>query len=362
MDYYKYLVKKIGQVVSENDCEFILYPFGNLGALAKGILNGLYAVQEKAIIDNILCSKYDNIKSLDYLRQIKSDEYKILITSDNINYYEELREELYSFVRKDQCIELLPVPAVIESLCGVRPRIIKKMTDEGMTKENPIYHPKKTRSDFYLPLLLTDYIQYTILLTDDYYERNTLERVFTSCDRGIIRKKVAGGTVLDIGANIGNHMLYFCNECDAKKVYCFEPVERTFSILEKNVKLNHLEQRVKLLQMGLGEKEDNVSAEYSIYNIGATRLKSNGEQGNILLKRLDDLGIKEEIVFIKIDVEEMEISVLRGGMELIKKNKPYIMVESFGNKILTIKELLCEIGYTYEYLDSAGNWLFCPNT
>lgn len=360
MDYYKYLVKKLEEVVSKNDCEFILYPFGYLGALAKGILNGLYAVQEKAIIDNILCNKYSHIESLNYLNQIELDGCKILITSDNVNCYEELREKLYTMIQKEQCIELFPVPTVIEEYSKIKPKIIKKMADENISKEKPIYHPKKAKSVFYLPLLPTDYIQYTILLTDDYYERNTLEKVFTSYKKGIIRKIVSEGTVLDIGANIGNHTLYFCNECDAKKVYCFEPAEQTFSILEKNVSLNHLEQKVELLQMGLGEREERASAGVNIYNIGGTRLKLN-ESGGVSIKRLDDLGIKEKIVFIKIDVEGMENRVLRGGMELIKKNRPYIMVESFGNKVLEIKELLCEIGYRYENLDLSGNWLFCPN-
>lgn len=360
MDYYQHLVKRIGEIVLESGQEsFILYPFGNFGALTKGILNGLYNVQEKAIIDNILCDKYENIESLDYLKQLELNGCKILITSDNINCYDEIRGLLYDVVREEQCVELFPVPPAVIAHRKIKADIIKKMADEDVEK-TLIYQPKNTRSSFYLPLLPTDFIQYTILLTDDYYERNTLEKVFGLYQNGILREVVSRGTILDIGANIGNHTLYFCNECNAKKIYCFEPIEQIFSILERNISLNHLEDRVELRQIGVGEREERAaSVGYSIYNIGGSHLEEN-VSGDICIKRLDDLKIEGNVVFIKIDVEGMEYSVLKGGMELIKNNKPYIMVESFENKVDEIKRLLSNIGYTYECLDSEGNWLFVP--
>jgi len=359
MDYYQYLVQKLGEIVLENgQMNYILYPFGHLGALTKGILNGLYGVSEKAIIDNILCDKYDNIKDLSYLDGMEPDGCKILITSDNINCYEEIRDKLYTVVKKEQCVELFPVPPIILAHRKKKADIIKKMDDEKV-KETFTYHPKKTKSDFYLPLLPTDYIQYTILMTDDYYERSTLEKVFSLYKNGIIKERMSQGTVLDIGANIGNHTLYFCNECNAKKVHCFEPTELTFSILEKNISLNHLEQRTKLWKLGVGATEGRASTAYNIYNIGGNHLHLN-ESGEVLIKRLDDLNITDEIVFIKIDVEEMEDSVIRGGMSLIGKNKPYIMMESFEDKVHEIKRLLSDLGYSCECLDSSGNWLFVP--
>lgn len=361
MDYYKYLIQKLGEIVSENgQINYILYPFGHLGTLTKGILNGLYNVQEKGIVDNILCNKYKNIENLDYLRRIQLDGCKVLLTSDNINCYEEIREKLYSVVNKEQCIELFPVPFEVEMHRKIKLEIVQKMIDKGVEK-TLVYHPEKTNSTFYLPLLPTDYIQYKILLTDDYYERATLEKVFTSYKAGIIREMLLQeGVVLDIGANIGNHTLYFCNECNAKKVYCFEPEEQTFSILKKNIGFNHLEHRTVLYQMGLGEEEGKALSHYNIYNIGGNHLELN-DSGEVLIKRLDDLNITEKVVFIKIDVEEMEDKVIKGGMNLIKRNKPYIMIESFENKIVEINRLLCEIGYTFENLDSSGNYLFIPN-
>lgn len=359
MNYYKYLVKKLGEIVSEEkEMNFILYPFGERAALAKGILNGIYGVQEKAIIDNVLSKKYKGIENLEYLKHVSTlDNYRVLIASDAVRIYEELRENLYAVVGKEYCIELFPIPSRIEP----DSEMIEKMEEEGFSKEEPIYHPKKTKSDFYLPLLPKEVIQFKVFMTDDYFERDILDHVFVCYKNGLLREKICGGSVLDIGANIGNHTLYFCNECGAEKVYCFEPVEQNFSTLEKNIRLNHLEQKVVLNQIGLGEKEERRSGNLNnnIYNMGAISLKQD-EDGDIQIKRLDDLGIKEDIAFIKIDVEGMERSVLKGGIELIKKNRPYIMVESFENAFPEVRELLCGLGYTYKSLSDVGDWLFCP--
>lgn len=360
MDYYEYLVKKLGEVISNCKCEFVIYPFGKLGVMTKSILNDLYAVQEKIIIDNMLRDGLKPIKSLKDITQEELAGCKILIASDNIHCYEELREQLYAVVKKEQCIELFPLPAAIKEYYRTKSEISKKMVDEGISGEKPIYYPQKTKSIFYLPLISRDCIQKNIFLTEDYYERSTLDKVFLFYEDGILKQKIAGGLVLDIGANIGNHTLYFCNECGAKKVYCFEPVDTTYSILKENIELNHLEQRVTLFPIGLGDTEGKaVSADYLSYNIGGTHLEQS-VNGNIEVKRLDDLGIEEKIAFIKIDVEGMEGSVLRGGINLIRKNHPYIMLESFHNRFAQVEELLCKLGYKYECLDTSGNWLFYP--
>lgn len=115
-----------------------------------------------------------------------------------------------------------------------------------------------------------------------------------------------------------------------------------------------------MYSIGLGEKEGNAfSAGYSVYNVGGTHLEDKTD-GKIQIKKLDDMQIIDRVAFIKIDVEGMESSVLRGGMNLIRENLPYIMVESFGRKFIQVRELLCALGYTYESLDSGDNWLFCP--
>lgn len=360
MNYFKHFVNRMNEVIKENDFDFILYPFGERGGLAKAVLNVIYGIEEKAIIDNVLCNTCDRIQSLEYLKQIDMSKCKVLITSDNPNVYDEIREQLYAVVDKDSCIELLDLPYGVMAVRG-RPKVIEKMKKEGVDKDRPYYHPQKTKSDFYLPFLPMDSIQCKILMSDDYFERDNLDKVFRDFQSGIIGETVSSGkgVVLDIGANIGNHTLYFCNEYNAKKIYCFEPIEETFSILERNIELNHLGERVVLNRYGLGECNGRGAANsYNLSNIGGTGLILDAE-GEIEIKSLDSLDIEENIVFIKIDVEGMERKVLRGGLKLIKRNMPYIMVESFEEVFPETRDILCGVGYTYERLGMA-DWLFYP--
>ncbi len=114
MENYKDLVNRINEIILESNCEFVIYPFGSLGALVKGILNGLFSIQEKMLIDNKLCHQYKNIKGLDSVGEKELKGCKVLVASDSIEYYEELREQLYKVAEKEQCIEVFPVPDIIK--------------------------------------------------------------------------------------------------------------------------------------------------------------------------------------------------------------------------------------------------------
>ena len=46
------------------------------------------------------------------------------------------------------------------------------------------------------------------------------------------------GIVYDIGANIGNHTLYFSRTLNPKKIYSFEPAKELFETLNFNIKVN----------------------------------------------------------------------------------------------------------------------------
>ncbi|HBA67757.1 MAG TPA: hypothetical protein DCZ40_00125, partial [Lachnospiraceae bacterium] len=153
-----------------------------------------------------------------------------------------------------------------------------------------------------------DLIQRIIFTSDDYYERETLDKVFRLYKNGIIGKMVSAGegVILDIGANIGNHSLFFCNEYKAKKVYCFEPMEKTFSILKKNIEINQLQEKVILNKFGLGNRDGRASAtNNNLLNIGGTAICMD-DGGQLEVHSLDGLNIDEPVILVKIDVEGME--------------------------------------------------------
>lgn len=73
MNYNAHIRKVIEDQLTKGKREFILFPFGEWGMLTKKILNEVYGIQEKCIIDNHLAKFNSNIKELSCLNQ---EEYR----------------------------------------------------------------------------------------------------------------------------------------------------------------------------------------------------------------------------------------------------------------------------------------------
>lgn len=192
-------------------------------------------------------------------------------------------------------------------------------------------------SRFYLPNYPNDLIQNQIVLHKNYWEFTQLRMI----DKYLPDEAV----IVDCGANIGNHTLYWANERHATKIYAFEPVESTFEILKRNVELNKLNDKVVLYNMGLSDENSKGNIKlYDFNNIGGTRIQKS-ERGNIDLITLDSLEIQDKIDLIKIDVEDDEITVLMGLVGTLEKFRPTVVIESFENNRTVVNTIFKELKY-----------------
>ena len=68
--------------------------------------------------------------------------------------------------------------------------------------------------------------------------------------------------------------------------------------------------------------------EFNNYGSNFINFEKNNNQGNLIDSiKLDDLDIKKEISFMKIDVQGYDLKVLKGAEKTIKKNKMPIIIE-----------------------------------
>jgi len=355
MNYLEKAVERLFEILEwgGKDKKYILYPLGERGAIVKTVLNVLFGVREKMIIDNNLCRRYSEIYPVSVLQELDMTDTVVLITSDNPGVYVELRENLYQFVEEEKCIECFPNAELAKSFWE---GMVKKQAVEKARKEDLcVYKPRLTNSLFWLPYFREDYIERTIFLSDNYFEIENLKYVITFHD-GIIRKRIEKYAMLDIGSNIGNHTLFFANECNAKKIYCFEPMEEVSFIWKRNIQINNLENKVELFRCALGEKAGNATGKIAESNMGGTqmRLVSTGE---IEVRQLDDFDFGEKIGFIKIDVEGMEFQVFKGGLGFLKRDMPYILCEIWEKNLVKVLPLMESIGYQWEKI-KADDYLF----
>lgn len=160
-------------------------------------------------------------------------------------------------------------------------------------------------------------------------------------------------TAVDIGANIGNHTVFFSDFF--KKVHSFEPNPMSYKLLSINT---FFLKNVEVHNLGLADTSLKVNLSVLRKNIGGSSAVtdySSGINHQVNLIKLDEFlsNDSDHIALIKIDVEGMENPVLQGAANTIKKHLPIILFEqlksSFENGLSITVQLLDNEGY-YLYL------------
>jgi|GEM_PF-2214550 len=187
-----------------------------------------------------------------------------------------------------------------------------------------------------------DYILETIRKTGAFYEQELLSSWFPYIEDS--------KTILDIGANIGNHSLFWASSIKDAQVYSFEPVHETYELLCKNIQENHLEDQVHAENYGVGEKQSYASVKERVENnLGATTLEGSDVQteDHIKIVSIDSFFTEDDILadFIKIDTEGWEMQVLHGMTQLLSLSHPTIWVEASSTSIYALWELMTKFGY-----------------
>lgn len=182
------------------------------------------------------------------------------------------------------------------------------------------------------------------------YEREILETVMEFLSQYSIGSR---SLCIDVGANIGNHSLFFSKYFSS--VWSFEANPLTYKLLEINtMNTGNITTYLHGISDISGEK---LAIKCDNANIGGSCLvpaitHSSENQSYVTTKRLDDLILPTSMVsLIKLDVEGYESKCLRGSTNLIKANKPIILIEQSATDIRNNSseslDILRELGYIF---------------
>ena len=196
-----------------------------------------------------------------------------------------------------------------------------------------------------------DKIAYVIRTQKTFWELDQLEYIAMVGPRG--------GLYIDVGSNIGNHTVFFGLFC-ADHVVAIEPNPRLLPILRRNIEANALSDRTAVVPVGISDIEGSGAMalrDEHDGNIGASHIvpgspAAGGEP--VTLRRLDDLIVELApslpalpITFLKIDVEGMEMGVLRSAGALLREHRPQIFIELITDEaVADAASLLSTFGYT----------------
>lgn len=137
---------------------------------------------------------------------------------------------------------------------------------------------------------------------DGVYEIDDLETLFKWLSP--LHSSFKNGTAVDIGANIGNHSLYFSDFFS--DIQSFEPNTRTFKVLNLNAELAN---NIICHNVGVSDRVREGVLSYKFDNIGGAKLseESRYDAQKIRLTTLDGyLKPDKPVMLIKIDVEGHE--------------------------------------------------------
>ena len=170
-----------------------------------------------------------------------------------------------------------------------------------------------------------------------------------------INKSYKNSSFIDIGANIGNHSVYFSEIFE--NVHSFEPNPIVYPILKAN---SEIYKNIKTYKLGLGNKEAKEFLKINKVNLGASHVRRHFSNAKPYFESSYDIQIEitkldllisslGNVSLLKLDIEGMEYEALKGARQVIFKYKPVIQFELLSQNLLRPKvfSLLENIGYEF---------------
>ncbi len=175
-----------------------------------------------------------------------------------------------------------------------------------------------------------------------------------------------GVIALDCGANIGVHCIEWSRHMTGwGAVTAFEAQERIYYALAGNIALNNCF-NARAVHAALSDSDGEIAMPRPDYtqpgsfgsleirpgpkveNIGQAISYRPEDLQNVRALRIDSLALGRAD-FIKIDVEGMEISVLRGAEETIRRCRPIMLIEFVKSDRAQLEEFFRRHSYTFLY-------------
>ena len=134
--------------------------------------------------------------------------------------------------------------------------------------------------------------------------------------------------IIDAGAYRGELFQSFTqNNLCIKKWYCFEPDPENYSMLVRQSKRNNLEGKQECINKGLWDKSGKLYFEGG--RAVVSRIVPYNTTDFAEVVSIDEFINMGECNFIKMDIEGSELPALKGGQNVIKRERPILAISIY---------------------------------
>jgi FkbM family methyltransferase len=164
--------------------------------------------------------------------------------------------------------------------------------------------------------------------------------------------------LVDVGANVGMYTVLAAKTRGAR-VYAFEPEAQNYALLNRNILLNGIGDRVKAFCLALSDAAglselhlSDLQAGGSCHSLGERvdfkhePMQPAFSQGCVAA-RLDDLvatGAVPQPTHLKIDVDGFEPKVVRGAARVVRDRRLRSLLVEINQNLADHRELVAELG------------------
>lgn len=216
------------------------------------------------------------------------------------------------------------------------------------------------------------------LLAHAHVQNGVGHNTYFSGEKGMINNQIFSilkrepNVVFDVGANVGHYSIDLRNRFPQSEIHCFEPIEKTFSILKENTKhlgliYNNigLSSKDEVFDLYIGSNDDD-SAMATAYPDAITQIfnfiGTPNQKIQCTFKTVDDYCETSQIKsidFLKIDVEGHELNVLKGAKRMLDEGLIKIIQFEFNEFNIISKSFINDF---YNLLPKYSFYRVMPNS
>lgn len=180
-----------------------------------------------------------------------------------------------------------------------------------------------------------------------------------------LTKKIAGlgrlgGTLVDVGANMGYFSLLWASLSPKNKVIAFEASPRVAQKARTNIERNHYQDRITLHEIAVGHEADEIQfrANSELQTGWGTIVSDNSDKTiTVPMKRLDQMIEGNTVDVLKIDIEGADTWAILGAENLLQKKA--IKMIFFEENFQCMQALGISPNQAPEFLNSLGYKTTC---